>query len=143
MFRYLDKFLAGGVDGLLRREYEGGKEPTLAGADHTAFMEQLRQGKFRRAKEAQAWIKQRTKRTLALCSVYTLLGKVGAGLKVPRKIHAKKDAVSKLAGRVCEVRFHATVTGRSATFGMQRVLTFTHRYRYGACFLPCSSKHPD
>jgi hypothetical protein len=38
-------------------------------------MEQLRQGKFRRAKEAQAWIKERTGRELALSGVYTLLGR--------------------------------------------------------------------
>lgn len=92
VFRYLDNFQAGGVAQLLHRDYTGGKEPTLAGADHTAFVEQLRSGKFRRAKEAQAWIKQRTNRALALSSVYTLLGKAGGVLKVPRKTHAKKDA---------------------------------------------------
>ena len=64
----------------------------MGGEDRAAFVEQLRAGKFRRAKEAQAWIKQRTKRTLALSSVYTLLGKAGGVLKVPRKTHAKKDA---------------------------------------------------
>lgn len=77
---------------LLHRGYTGGKEPTLAGPDQTAFVEQLRLGKFRRAKEAQAWIKQRTNRALALSSVYTLLGKAGGVLKVPRKTHAIKDA---------------------------------------------------
>ena len=92
VFRYLDKFQTGGVAELLHRDYTGGKEPTLAGTDQTAFVEQLRLGKFRRAKEAQAWIKQRTNRALALSSVYTLLGKAGGVLKVPRKTHAKKDA---------------------------------------------------
>lgn len=92
VFRYLENFQAGGVAQLLHRDYTGGKEPTLAGTDHTAFVEQLRSGKFRRAKEAQAWIKQRTNRALALSSVYTLLGKAGGVLKVPRKTHAKKDA---------------------------------------------------
>lgn len=92
VFRYLDKFQAGGVAGLLHREHKGGVKPTLVGADHETFLGQLREGKFRRAKEAQAWIKTRTARTLALSSVYTLLGKVGGVLKVPRKTHAKKDA---------------------------------------------------
>lgn len=92
VFRYLDKFQAGGVARLLHRDYPGGKEATLAGTDQIAFVEQLRLGKFRRAKEAQAWIKQRTNRALALSSVYTLLGKAGGVLKVPRKTHAKKDA---------------------------------------------------
>jgi transposase len=92
VFRYLDKFQREGIAGLLRREHKGGQEPTLAGADYEAFVEQLRAGKFRRAKEAQAWIKARTQRTLALSSVYTVLGKAGGVLKVPRKTHAKKDA---------------------------------------------------
>jgi transposase len=92
VFRYLDKFLVGGVGELLRREHKGGQTPTLAGEDHAAFVEQLRAGKFRRAKDAQAWIKARTARTLKLSSVYSLLGKVGGVLKVPRKTHAKKDA---------------------------------------------------
>lgn len=92
VFRYLDNFLVGGVAGLLHREHQGGTAPTLAGADHAAFVEQLRLGKFRRAKEAQAWIKARTQRALALSSVYALLGKAGGVLKVPRKTHAKKDA---------------------------------------------------
>jgi transposase len=92
VFRYLDKFLRGGVAELLRREHKGGHKPTLTGGDHAAFVDQLRQGKFRRAKEAQAWIRQRTGRALALSSVYTLLGKAGGVLKVPRKTHARKDA---------------------------------------------------
>jgi transposase len=128
VFRYLDKFLAGGVTGLLRREYEGGKEPTLAGADHAAFVEELRQGKFRRAKEAQAWIKQRTQRTLALSSVYTLLGKVGGVLKVPRKTHAKKDAAQaerfkqELPARL------AAVTAEAAGRSVRLWVLDEHRY---------------
>jgi len=92
VFNYLDTAQTDGVAALLERGHSGGPAATLAGDDHTAFVEQLRLGKFRRAKEAQAWIKQRTKKTLALSSVYTLLGKAGGVLKVPRKTHAKKDA---------------------------------------------------
>lgn len=80
--------------GLLAREHKGGHPPTLGAADQAAFLEQPRVGKFRRAKEAQAWTKARTQRTLALSSVYSLLGKVGGVLKVPRKTHAKKDAAA-------------------------------------------------
>lgn len=92
VFRYLDSFQTGGVAALLRRDHKGGGTPTLAGADRDAFLEELREGRFRRAKEAQAWIKKRTKKSLALSSVYRLLGKAGGVLKVPRKTHAKKDA---------------------------------------------------
>ena len=42
--------------------------------------------------DAQAWIEARTKRKLSLPGVYSLLGKAGGVLKVPRKAHAKKDA---------------------------------------------------
>jgi transposase len=94
VFRYLDKFIAGGVEGLLTREHKGGPVPTLQGTEREEFLEQLRQGRFRRAKEAQTWIKERTKKELALSSVYTLLGKVGGVLKVPRKTHAKKDPLA-------------------------------------------------
>jgi transposase len=92
VFRYLDKFPTGGVAGLLHRDDKGGPTPTLAGDDHAAFVEQLRAGKFRRAKEAQAWIRTRPKTALALSSVCTLPGKLGGVLKVPRKTHAKKYA---------------------------------------------------
>ena len=92
VFNYLERAQSGGIVALLQRGHSGGPEPTLSGADHAAFVEQLRQGKFRRAKEAQAWIRERTQRKLALSSIYTLLGKAGGVLKVPRKTHAKKDA---------------------------------------------------
>ncbi len=74
VFRYLDKFVAGGVAGLLQREYRGGPVPTLQGSDREAFLEQLRQGRFRRAKEAQAWIKARTKTELALSRTHAIEG---------------------------------------------------------------------
>lgn len=92
VFRYLGKFMTGGVAGLLQRDYQGGPPPTLAGADLDAFLAQLREGKFRRAKQAQAWIKERTGRELSLPGVYAVLKKAGGVLKVPRKTHAKKDA---------------------------------------------------
>lgn len=106
VFRYLDKFLGGGVAGLLEREYKGGGRATMDAAQQAKFTEQLRAGKFRRAKEAQAWIRAQTGTGLALSSVYTLLGKAGGVLKVPRKTHAKKDAAqseaykTELAGKL-------------------------------------------
>ena len=92
VFNYLDTVQTRGVAALLERGHSAGPEPTLSGDDRAAFLEQLREGKFLRAKEAQAWIERRTKRRLALSSVYTLLRKAGGVLKVPRKTHAKKDA---------------------------------------------------
>jgi transposase len=62
LFRYLDKFIAGGIVGLLTREHKGGYVPTLQGHEREEFLKQLRQGRFRRAKEAQAWIKERPRK---------------------------------------------------------------------------------
>ena len=92
VFNYLETVQTAGVAALLQRGHSGGPAPVLTGKDEAAFVEQLRLGKFRRAKEAQAWIKARTQTALALSSVYKLLGKAGGVLKVPRKTHAKKDA---------------------------------------------------
>lgn len=97
VFNYVELLESGGVAGLLLRGHGGGPEATLEGADHEAFVAQLRAGKFRRAKDAQAWIRERTQRSLALSSVYTILGKAGGVLKVPRKTHAKKDAAATAA----------------------------------------------
>lgn len=127
VFRYLESFLSGGVAGLLHREHKGGKVPTLQGADHEAFLGELKGGRFRRAKEAQAWIKERTNKQMALSSVYTLLGKVGGVLKVPRKTHAKKDP---LAAEV----FKFTLPQRLAeeSVGAERVrLWVLDEHRYG------------
>ena len=129
VFRYLDKFLTGGVAGLLHRDYKGGPVPTLQGADHAAFVEQLRQGRFRRAKEAQAWIKARTKAELALSSVYTLLGKAGGVLKVPRKTHAKQDAA---ATEAFKTELAARLSAASAGAENQPVrLWVLDEHRYG------------
>jgi transposase len=127
VFRYLDKFMKGGVEGLLHREHKGGPVPTLQKGDREAFLDQLKEGRFRRAKEAQAWIKGRTTKDMALSSVYTLLGKVGGVLKVPRKTHAKKDP---LAAEI----FKFTLPERLAemSVGAERVrLWVLDKHRYG------------
>lgn len=90
VFRHLDKFLSRGIEGLLKRGYKG-KKPTLKGSQKSAFIRRLEKGQFRRAKEAQSWIKERTGTGLALVSIYKLLGKLGGVLKVPRKTHIRKD----------------------------------------------------
>lgn len=127
VFRYMGRFLEGGVAALLHREHKGGKTPTLQGKDHEAFMAELKEGRFRRAKEAQAWIKERTKKEMALSSVYTLLGKVGGVLKVPRKTHAKKDP---LAAEVFKFTLADRLAEESA--GAERVrLWVLDEHRYG------------
>lgn len=105
VFRYLDTFLRRGVEGLLKRRYKG-KKPTLKGSQKSAFVRRLEKGEFRRAKEAQSWVKERTGVSLALPSIYKLLGKLGGVLKVPRKTHIRKDTAkteafkTELAGKL-------------------------------------------
>ena len=53
-------------------------------------MAKLGEGRFRRAKDAQAWIKKRTRKTLGLSRVYQVLGRLGARLKVPRYQRSRK-----------------------------------------------------
>lgn len=92
VFRYLKLFQEEGAEALLVRKHGGGRKSALNEETKPAFLEALKAGEFRRAKEAQAWIAGRTGRKPILSGVYKLLGKVGGVLKVPRKLHAKKDA---------------------------------------------------
>jgi transposase len=91
VFEYRDKVVAGGVAGLLKRGKAPGHVPVVRGAVRTEFVERLEQGQFRRAKDAQAWIKKRTGKTLTESGVRKVLHRLGGKLKVPRKTHAKKD----------------------------------------------------
>lgn len=75
VFCYLYAFLI--VGGPARLKRKGGRQPTLAGADREAMVAQLRDGKFRRAKDAQAWTEARTKHRLSLPGVYSLMRKAG------------------------------------------------------------------
>ena len=91
VFTYRDKVVAGGVAGLLQRGHGGGPVPTVRGAVAAELVERLEAGQFRQARDAQAWIKQRTHKNLTESGVLQLLRRIGGKLKVPRKSHAKKD----------------------------------------------------
>jgi transposase len=91
VFTYRDKVVGGGVVELLRRGKAPGKQPAVRGSVEVEFLERLAAGKFRRAKDAQAWIKKRTRKTLSESGALKVLRRLGGKLKVPRKSHAKKD----------------------------------------------------
>ncbi len=91
VFTYRDKVVAGGVAGLLQRGHGGGPVPTVRGAVAAELIERLEAGQFRQARDAQAWIKKRTRKNLTESGVLQLLRRIGGKLKVPRKSHAKKD----------------------------------------------------
>lgn len=77
VFCYLYAFLIVGGPARLKRKRKRGRQPTLAGADREAMVVQLRDGKFRRAKDALAWIEARTEHRLSLPGVYSLMRKAG------------------------------------------------------------------
>lgn len=91
VFTYRDKVVAGGVAGLLRRDWKGARKPAVRGAVATEFARRLAAGQFRQARDAQAWIKKRTRKNLSESGVRKVLRRLGGKLKVPRKSHAKKD----------------------------------------------------
>jgi len=97
---YRDTAVREGVAGLLRRAHAGGKKAAVRGAVQTEFLGHLAAGKFRRAKDAQAWIKKRTRRTLSESGVRKVLRRRGGTLKGPRKSHTKKDPAKATAFKV-------------------------------------------
>jgi transposase len=91
VFTYRDKVVAEGLEGLLKRDWAGARVPTVRGAVADEFLKRLEEGKFRQARDAQAWIKKRTRKTLTESGVRQIIRRLGGKLKVPRKSHVKKD----------------------------------------------------
>ncbi len=55
------------------------------------FIRRFQAGQFRQARDAQAWIKKRTRQSLSESGVRMILRRLGGKLKVPRKSHAKRE----------------------------------------------------
>lgn len=91
VFNYRDKLARGGVAELLTRDWAGARTPAVRGAVAEEFIQRLEAGQFRQARDAQAWIKKRTRKTLSASGVRKILHRFGGKLKMPRKSHAKKD----------------------------------------------------
>lgn len=91
VFTYRDRVVAEGVAGLLRRGHGGGRSPTVKGKVQEELLERLSAGRFRQARDAQAFIRKRTRKTLTESGVRQLLRRLGGKLKSPRKSHVKKD----------------------------------------------------
>ena len=131
VFVYRDKVVDGGVAELLRRERAPGREPAVRGAVKTEFLQRLDEGKFRRAKDAQAWIKKRTRQTLSESGVRKVLRRLGGKLKVPRKSHAKKDPAKAAAFKVALPQKLAAIAGEAARSGQAVRLWVLDEHRYG------------
>lgn len=88
---WLDLFREKGVAGLLSRSRGKGPASWLRPEVARAFQAQVREGRWRRALDAQRWLEAEHGLKVRLATVYKYLGKCGARLKVPRPSHARKD----------------------------------------------------
>ena len=129
VFTYRDKVVSGGVARLLQRGRAPGKRPLVRGALQAEFLARLAEGRFRQARDAQRWIKQRTRKTLTESGVRQLLRRLGGKLKVPRKSHAKKDP-AKAAQFKAELPAKLTALAGSAAERPVR-LWVLDEHRYG------------
>jgi transposase len=118
LFTYRDTLVNEGMGKLLGRRWAGARKPAVRGMLEEQFIERLKAGKFRQARDAQAWIKKRTRKTLSESGVRKLMRRLGGRLKAPRKSHAKKDAAKasefkqELPGRLDELAGQALREGR-------------------------------
>lgn len=132
VFSYRDKVVAEGVAGLLRREWAGARRPLVRGALAEEFTALLEAGRFRRAKDAQAWLKKRTRRTLSVSGVRKVLRKLGSKLKVPRKSHATKKNPTKTEAFKLELPTRLEeLAGAAARTGQPVRLWMLDEHRYG------------
>lgn len=92
--RWFDAYRSQGLKGVLRKEHAGGIPSTLKASAAQEMIEKLKAGAWRRAADAQRWLKAEHEVEVALTTVYKYLGKCEARLKVPRPSHAKKDTVA-------------------------------------------------
>lgn len=128
VFTYRDAAVAGGVVALLTRKRAPGRMPTVRGAVAQEFITRLEAGKFRQARDAQAWIKKRTRQQLTESGVRQLLRRMGGKRKVPRKSHAKKDPAQAKAFKVeLPARLTAAV-GSAPTQPVRLWVLDEHRY---------------
>ena len=131
VFTYRDRVVAAGVAGLLQRRHAGGRQPAVRGPVAEELRGHLLTGKFRRAKDAQAWIQKRTRRTLTESGVRKVLRRMGGKLKVPRKSHVKQDPAKAAAFKVELPAKLEALAGPAARTGQPVHLWVLDEHRYG------------
>jgi len=89
---WMEMLREGGLESLLAvRPRAKGPTSWLDEATARQMQQQLREGKWRRAEDAQGWLEEKLGCKLKLVTVYKYLGKCEARLKVPRPIHARQE----------------------------------------------------
>ena len=128
VFTYRDKVVAEGVAGLLKRDWKGARVPTVRGAVADEFIKRLEAGQFRQARDAQRWIKKRTRKSLSEGGVRKVLRRLGGKIKVPRKSHAKKDPAKAAAFKLELPAKLTEVVGSAPTQPVRLWVLDEHRY---------------
>lgn len=128
VFNYRDTVLRAGVAGLLTRDWAGGRTPVVRGAVADEFVQRLEAGQFRQAKDAQAWIKKRTRKKISESGALKILRRLGGKRKVPRKSHAKKDPAKAQAFKAELPAKLTAVVGAGGTRPVRLWVLDEHRY---------------
>ena len=85
-----ERFVRGGVDGLLERISPPGSEPPLHAAVQAGLVAKLRAGTWRTGEELRRWLRETHGISLRLGGCYYWLGKCGGRLKAPRPSHHRQ-----------------------------------------------------
>jgi transposase len=97
---WLNQYLAGGIEGLLRRESPPGVTSPIGQAKvQKQFKEGLKAGRWRTAAQVAAWLQEEHGIKRAAKSIYRWLGKAGGALRVPRPCHVQQDPLATAAFR--------------------------------------------
>ena len=89
--KWAGMFRKGGLDSLLVRGNGGGRKPKMPPEVQQTLTDQLKEGRFRTARQIEHWLKEEHQLEYGKGSIYYVLGKLGGRLKVPRPSHEKKD----------------------------------------------------
>jgi transposase len=96
----LNKYLAGGVEELLRRERPPGlTSPIGAAKVQNELVSGLKAGRWRTAGQVAAWLKEAHGIQRAAKSIYRWLGKANGALRVPRPAHILQNLPARAAFR--------------------------------------------
>ena len=82
--RWLKAYKEGGIDKLLHRGH-GGRSASLSISDQRALIEGLRSGRWKRAREIQAWLQKKRGTDLSLSGVHYWIHRLNNGCPTPRK----------------------------------------------------------
>jgi len=97
---WLNKYLAGGMEELLRRETPPGTRSPIGQPEVQAGLrEGLKLGRWRTAGQVAAWLQEEHGIVRAAKSLYRWLGKAGGALRVPRPCHVQQNPSAAAAFR--------------------------------------------